>query len=61
MKRLGFVGSAMMLGLALSAIILLSVWLTGGTFGQRCERLHPNADALTLERCVYDLSHGTRP
>ena len=40
--------------------LLLIVFATGQTFGQRCERLHPDGSAAELERCVTQLSDGER-
>jgi len=37
-----------------------TVFATGSTFGQRCERAHPG-NALEAERCVERLAHGDRP
>lgn len=44
-------------GAGAAAVIIAAVFLTGQTFGQRCERLHPNADAATMESCIHQLSH----
>ena len=40
-------------------ILVVVVAATGGTFGQRCGRLHPT-DHAAFERCVDHLSHGVR-
>lgn len=39
-------------------VIILVVFATGATFGQRCERYYPNASPLTVDRCVEHLSNG---
>lgn len=41
--------------------LVLIVFSSGQMFGQRCERLHPNGDARTIERCVAQLSEGDHP
>lgn len=38
--------------------LLCFVFATGQTFGQRCERLHPNGGAAEIELCVTELSNG---
>jgi hypothetical protein len=41
-------------------LLLASVFATGSTFGQRCDRAYPT-NALEAERCVERLAHGDRP
>jgi hypothetical protein len=51
-----------MIGGAIGAVVLIAyVFATGQTFGQRCAKMHPNGDDLTIRRCVYDLKHEDRP
>jgi predicted PurR-regulated permease PerM len=40
--------------------ILIFVFATGQTFGQRCERLFPH-DPAFQERCVHRLAYGEQP
>ena len=47
-------------GFGATAALILAVFLTGSTFGQRCERAFPD-DPPAAERCVVDLSEGQRP
>lgn len=49
--------TAFAVGLGIGGALIAAVFATGATFGQRCERLHPNADASTIERCVDAMSH----
>jgi hypothetical protein len=44
-------------GIVLAALLAVTVFATGGTFGRRCERAFPS-DAARQERCVYNLQHG---
>lgn len=56
--------NAMRLGMihgVIAAILLIAfVFATGSTFGQRCAKAHPGADAATIDACVEALSQGTR-
>lgn len=45
---------------AIWTAIPAAVWLTGSTFGQRCDRAFP-ADPARAELCVYNLSKGNAP
>lgn len=44
------------LGTALTAILVIAVVLSGGTFGQRCEAA--GYEGAALERCVARVSDG---
>ena len=46
-------------GLGATVGIILLVFATGQTFGQRCERLHP-VDTAAQEACVDRLVRGAR-
>lgn len=48
-------------GAACAILLIAYIIATGQTFGQRCARMHPNGDDLTIRRCVYDLKHEVRP
>lgn len=51
------IGMTLAIAASIPAAIVGVVILTGGTFGQRCARLHPGASEVALDRCVYDLQH----
>ncbi len=51
----------LVIALALVAVLVIGVFASGSTFGQRCDKLHPNGTALERERCVTNLSHGIQP
>ncbi len=46
-------------GAWLCALLVVFVFASGSTFGQRCERAHPGDDAAAA-RCVERLAHGTQ-
>lgn len=37
-----------------------TIWLTGSSFGQRCERMYPD-QAKQIDLCIENLTHGYRP
>lgn len=37
--------------------LALLVWMSGATFGQRCEVAYPG-DVFAQDRCVHRLAHG---
>lgn len=43
-----------------SLFVTAIVWLSGGTFGQRCDRMFPN-DLVRADLCVRNLANGDRP
>lgn len=55
------VGRLFFIGFGIAAAIILFVIATGQTFGQRCERMFPNASAYEHEACVDALSRGEFP
>lgn len=52
--------TACIIGFCLTAAVIIGAVVSGGSFGARCERMHPG-DALAQERCIFDLSRGQRP
>lgn len=46
-------------GTVLAILIFLFVLATGQTFGQRCEKMHPNGDVRKIEQCVDALAKGS--
>lgn len=48
------------IGLGLALAFFVFVLSNRSTFGQRCERMYPNAPT-EQERCVRNLASGVRP
>ena len=54
-----FLGSAMIAGVLVAVALIIFVFATGQTFGQRCAKLY--ADGPNQDACVSRLAHGEAP
>lgn len=50
------VAQGVVMGCIFAVLLIVFIFVTGQTFGQRCHKLYPDGDEATVTACVHKLA-----